>query len=44
MIRPMRRSRAIDWLLLATLLPAYLVIQGMSIREGLDHGPWWSTA
>ena len=41
MIRPMRRSRATDWVLLATLLPAYLVIQGISILEELGHGPWW---
>jgi hypothetical protein len=41
MIRPMRRSRALDWLLLATLLPVYLVIQGMSLREQLERGPWW---
>jgi len=34
----MRRSRALDWLLLATLLPAYVVLQGVAVREDLARG------
>ncbi len=34
----MRRSRTVDWLLLATLLSVWLVIQGYVVRERLHYG------
>ena len=37
----MRRSRAVDRLLLATFLAAYLVVLGFTVRESLALGPWW---
>jgi len=37
----MRRSRAIDRLLLVTFLTAYLVVLGFTVREYRTHGPWW---
>ena len=37
----MRRARTIDWLLLATLLPAHLAIQGLALRSYLPHAGWW---
>jgi hypothetical protein len=37
----MRRSRTVDWLLLATLLPIWLAIQGVAVRDSLARGPWW---
>jgi class 3 adenylate cyclase len=37
----MRRARALDWLLLATLLPAHLAIQGLALRSYLPHAGRW---
>jgi class 3 adenylate cyclase len=37
----MRRSRTVDWPLLATLLPAYLVLQGVALRSASEHAGWW---
>ena len=37
----MRRSRAVDRLLLVTFLAAYLVVLGFTVRENLARGSWW---
>jgi class 3 adenylate cyclase len=37
----MRRSRAVDRLLLVTFLTAYLVVLGLTVREYRALGPWW---
>jgi class 3 adenylate cyclase len=37
----MRRSRAVDRLLLVTFLTAYLVVLGLAVRECRARGPWW---
>ncbi|MGH7289235.1 MAG: adenylate/guanylate cyclase domain-containing protein [Myxococcota bacterium] len=37
----MRGSRTVDWLLLGTLLPVWLAIQGVGVHNYLAHGPRW---
>jgi class 3 adenylate cyclase len=39
--RAVRRARTVDWLLIATLLPAHLAIQGLALRNYLPHGGRW---
>jgi hypothetical protein len=37
----MRRSRAVDRILLVTFVTAYLVVLGFTVRESIERGPWW---
>src|SRR5215510_8162745 len=34
------RLRLVDRILLATLLPAFTVVLGLQVREGLENGAW----